>query len=74
MGVINSLGSRRDAQAVAELARLIHAADVPVATAAAAALGKIGPAAQAALAHALTGAAPAVRPAVAEASCCAPIS
>lgn len=42
IGVINSIGKRRDAKASAALARMIHGADADVARAAAAALGSIG--------------------------------
>jgi len=42
VGVINSLGERRDAAAVPELSKLVGAADEAVAEAAVAALGKIG--------------------------------
>ncbi len=42
VGVINSIGQRRDAKAVGELARLLRRQDGAVAQAAAAALGKIG--------------------------------
>ncbi len=54
VGVINSLGVRRDAQAVAPLAQLLGAADADVAAAAAMTLGKLGtPPAVAALRQAL---------------------
>jgi len=66
VGVINSLGNRRDAGAVGDLAKLLADADPPVAAAAAAALGKIGPAAAATLTQALASAPPGARPAVAE--------
>lgn len=42
IGVINSIGKRKDAKASAALARLIYGADADVARAAAAALGSIG--------------------------------
>ena len=42
IGVINSLGFRRDSEAAPALAGLLAGADEPVATAAAAALGRIG--------------------------------
>lgn len=42
IGVINSIGKRRDAKAGPALARMIHSADPEVARAAAAALGSIG--------------------------------
>jgi HEAT repeat protein len=41
MGVIDSIGHRRDAQAVPALARLLHSLDLEVAQSAAAALGSI---------------------------------
>lgn len=66
VGVINSLGNRRDAAAVAELTRLLRDPDTAVADAAAAALGKIGPAAAPALEQALHGAAAPIRPALAD--------
>ncbi len=67
VGVINSLGVRRDAQAVAVLVPKLNDADAAVATAAAVALGHIGDApAQKALEQALAAIAAAVRPAVAE--------
>lgn len=47
VGVINSIGFRRDAQATAALAKLLGSADTEVSTAAAAALGRIGTAAAA---------------------------
>lgn len=47
VGVINSVGFRRDAQATAALARLLASPDAEVAAAAAAALGRIGTAASA---------------------------
>ncbi len=67
IGVINSIGVRRDAKAVGDLAGRLKDADAEVASAAAAALGRIGgaPAAKA-LEPLLAGAPPAVRPAVAE--------
>lgn len=42
IGVINSIGKRRDAKAAPALAKLIHGADADLARAAAAALGSIG--------------------------------
>lgn len=42
IGVINSIGKRRDAEASPALAKMIYGADADVARAAAAALGKIG--------------------------------
>ncbi|MBP7052516.1 MAG: HEAT repeat domain-containing protein [Phycisphaerae bacterium] len=67
IGVINSIGVRRDAQAVPALAEKLKDANVEVASAAAVALGCIGgdPAAKV-LEQALADASPAVRPAVAE--------
>ncbi len=67
IGVINSLGNRRDAAAVADLARLLHDSDAAVADAAAVALGKIGPAAAKTLEQAMAGAATPIRPALADA-------
>jgi HEAT repeat protein len=62
IGVINSLGVRKDAQAVAALVRLLADKDAAVAAAAAAALGKIGGSqATAALRAARSKAAPEVR-------------
>jgi HEAT repeat protein len=68
IGVINSLGVRRDAQAVDALVKRLGDTDADVAVAAAAALGRIGgePAAQA-LEKALASAPPAVRGEVADA-------
>jgi HEAT repeat protein len=67
IGVINSLGARRDAASVGTLTNLLADADADVASAAAAALGRVGgPAAVAALASRLRDAPVAVRPAVAE--------
>ena len=67
IGVINSIGVRRDAQAVDELAEKLKDADADVACAAAVALGCIG-GDQAAkiLGQALADGSPAVRPGVAE--------
>ena len=57
MGVIGSLGVRRDAKAVDAMAKLLTGADAEVAQAAARALGNIGtPEAAKALDAALTGA------------------
>lgn len=42
VGVINSIGARRDAEAVAILGQKLHESDAQIAAAAAAALGKIG--------------------------------
>ena len=67
IGVINSIGIRRDAKAVALVAAKLNDNDAEVAAAAAVALGRIGDdAAAKALENALTGAAPAVRLAAAE--------
>ena len=67
IGVINSIGVRRDAQAVEGLAQSLQAADADVASAAAVALGRIGNAAATeALKPALASAPAAVRSAVAE--------
>jgi len=67
VGVINSLGVRRDAGSVEALVPRLKDADPEVASAAAVALGRIGgKAACAALEQALSGAPPAVRGAVAE--------
>ncbi len=69
IGVINSLGARRDAASVGLLTELLADADPDVASAAAGALGRVGgPAAEAALLSRLAHAADAVRPAVAEGS------
>jgi HEAT repeat protein len=67
VGVINSIGVRRDPKAVAVLAQRLKDADADVASAAAVALGRIGgaPAAKA-LEPLLAGAPAEVRPAVAE--------
>jgi len=67
IGVINSLGVRRDVGAVEMLVPRLKDADAEVASAAAAALGRIGGApATKALEQSLAGAPAAVRPAVAE--------
>lgn len=67
VGIVNSIGVRRDAAAVDTLAGLLANDDVEVASAAAAALGAIGGApAAAVLTRALVGAPAAVRPAVGE--------
>lgn len=67
IGVINSIGVRRDAKATAGLAAKLKDADAGVASAAAAALGRIGGnAAVKALEPMLAGAPPAVRTTVAE--------
>jgi len=69
VGVINSLGARRDEQALAALGQLLGYADVRVASAAAAALGRIAvPEAAQRLEAALATAAPAVRPALGDAA------
>ena len=68
IGVINSIGIRRDQKAIGELVKRIGDADAGVAAACAAALGKIGgPDATKALAQALTSDPAAVRPAVGDA-------
>ncbi|MFQ6131019.1 MAG: HEAT repeat domain-containing protein [Armatimonadota bacterium] len=68
VGVINSIGKRRDREAVAELTKLLGASDQAVAGAAASALGKIGgPESAQALERALSSAPAALRPAVADA-------
>ncbi len=67
VGAINSIGVRRDAQAVGDLAQRLQAADAEVACAAADALGRIGNAAATqSLRPALAAAPPPVRSAVAE--------
>jgi HEAT repeat protein len=67
VGVINSIGVRRDAKAVDALVGRLKDGDAEVATAAAAALGRIGGATAAkALEPLLAAAPPAVRPTVAE--------
>jgi len=67
IGVIGSVGVRRDAAAVDALARLLGSDDSEVAQAAARALGRIGgPTAAKALGSALAGAKPALRPHVVE--------
>jgi hypothetical protein len=68
VGVINSLGVRRDGRAVADLGQRLTAEDAAVAAAAAAALGRIATReAGLALTEVLGAAAPAGRPAVADA-------
>jgi len=68
IGVINSIGIRRDARAVDALVKRLGDADAGVAAAAAAALGKIaGPNATNALVQALAGDPAVVRPAVGDA-------
>ncbi len=68
VGVINSIGVRRDAKALDGLKELLGAGDTGVAAAAAAALGRIGtPEAAEALKRALAGAAADLRPAIADA-------
>ncbi|MCY2952148.1 MAG: HEAT repeat domain-containing protein [Planctomycetota bacterium] len=65
IGVVNSVGNRRDAQAVGRLKPMLTGQDVPLACAAAAALGKIGGAeALAALTAAKSGAAGELKDAV----------
>ncbi|MCX7826656.1 MAG: HEAT repeat domain-containing protein, partial [Verrucomicrobiae bacterium] len=67
IGVINSIGARRDAKAVGALATLLSDADAAVAGAAAGALGKIGgPAATGALTKALADVPAPVKPSVAD--------
>jgi HEAT repeat protein len=67
VGAINSLGARRDAASIGALTDKLADADAAVASAAAAALGRIGgPAAVAALTPRLADAPAAVKPAVAE--------
>jgi HEAT repeat protein len=67
IGIINSIGVRRDAKAVGELIPKMKDSDTEVASAAAVALGRIGGVqAAAALTAALHAASPAVRPSVAE--------
>jgi len=67
VGVINSIGVRRDAKATDTLIQKLKDADADVASAAAAALGRIGgPAAAKALQQSLAGAPVAVRTTVAE--------
>jgi len=67
VGVINSIGARRDAKAAGDLVARLKDADADVASAAAAALGRIGNAtAVAALEQPLAGSPPAVRSAAAE--------
>ncbi len=68
VGVINSIGERKDAKAVDQLAKLMSGADAAVAKAAAAALGRIGSTAAAKpLQDALARAKGELRPAVADA-------
>ena len=68
VGIINSIGVRRDAKAVGDLTIMIGDTDAAVGAAAAAALGKIGDAAAAkALEQSLANAPAAARPAVADA-------
>jgi sugar phosphate isomerase/epimerase/HEAT repeat protein len=62
IGIINSLGQRKDAASVPALAPLLKDSDAGIASAAAAALGRIAtPQATAAIAEARTGAPPAVK-------------
>ena len=68
IGVINSIGNRRDVAAVDELAELLNATDQAVSAAAASSLGRIGtPGAADVLAKALTSDRAAVRAAVGDA-------
>lgn len=67
IGVVNSLGNRKCQSAVGDLSRLLADADPAVAAAAASALGKIGPAAVAALESAPAGGSMIVKRAVIEA-------
>ncbi len=67
VGVIDSIGSRRDAGSVSVLTRKLNDSDTEVASAAAVSLGKIGgPQAASALMRALEKAPESVRPAIAE--------
>ncbi len=67
VGVINSIGVRRDAKSVSVLIRKLNDSDVEVASAAAVSLGEIGgPPAARALTRALGNAPQPVRPAIAE--------
>jgi HEAT repeat protein len=67
VGVVNSIGVRRDPKAVSDVAKKLKDKDLDVASAAAVALGRIGgPKAGKALNRALATAPDAVRPAVAE--------
>jgi len=69
VGVINSIGARRDGQAIPALGKLLRDGDQTVASAAAAALGKVsGSEAAQLLEESLTAAATAVRPAFANAA------
>jgi HEAT repeat protein len=69
VGVINSLGARRDPKAIGPLTKLMSGPDGELAPAAVAALGRIGTSeAAAALGQALSSAPPALRPAISEAS------
>ncbi len=68
IGVINSIGERRDAQAVGMLSKFVTSSDEAVAGAAVAAVGKIGgPEAAKALAKAESFASPRLRPIVVDA-------
>ncbi len=68
IGIINSLGDRKDAESLAALAAALGDADPAIAAAAAAAVGKIdGSEAAKALTGALAGAKPEVRPTVVDA-------
>ena len=67
VGVINSIGVRRDAKAAEALAKRLHDKDVETATAAAAALGRIASdAATKSLRSSLAGAPPKIRSSIAE--------
>ena len=66
VGVISSIGVRKDRQAIAPLAALIADSDPDVAQAAARALGSLGPAAEPILTKALSAVPAANRPAVCE--------
>ncbi len=68
IGVLGSIGVRRDAKAIDAVARLLESDDRPIATAAARALGQIGiPRSADILQEALSKAAPELRPTVANA-------
>jgi len=68
VGVVNSIGARRDARAVDDLAKLVGDADADVAGAAARSLARIGgPEAAKVLKQALSGASTAARPAIGDA-------
>jgi HEAT repeat protein len=68
IGVINSIGNRRDSRALGRLGRLLRNSDKELASAAASALGRIGTARTAMiLRNALRRASPSLRPAIADA-------